>query len=289
MRSSSKRASFVPTRWRSCSTSSSSSPPSRSRPGRRVAIVTNAGGPAILAGRCLRGARARAPFACPRDPRPAPRLPTCAGRRSANPIDMIASASPEDYARTIAAVGTDPNVDAIVVTHVPTMVSVPEEIGAGIAGGVGEMPPREAGARASTSPLKGRRCRSTRARAVRFPVTLFPENAALALAAAARYSRWRRRPPGQMFELERFAASSIRAVIDRVIAADSEPDVAYSRRRRLCALRGRDRACRIGASDPRRRRVRRRAHGLPAGRKADLSGRTPQDRGRGRDPRARFG
>ncbi len=53
---------------------------------------------------------------------------------------MIAAASPDDYARTIAAAASDPNVDSIIVMHIPTMVSVPEAIGAGIARGAAAAP-----------------------------------------------------------------------------------------------------------------------------------------------------
>src|SRR5262249_6007233 len=120
-----------------------------------------------------------------------------------NPIDMIASASAEDYARTIAAVAADPHIDAIVVAHVPTMVSVAEEIGAGIARGAAEMPPEKpvlvvyiSSRGAPASLHEGSRGP--------LPCYAFPENAALALAAASRYSRWRQRPRGRMFDLERF-------------------------------------------------------------------------------------
>src|SRR5262249_36388052 len=38
-------------------------------------------------------------------------------------------------------------------------------------------------------------------------------------SAASRYARWRQRPRGQMFELEPFAVVSVRAVVDRALAA----------------------------------------------------------------------
>lgn len=189
--------------------------------GPRVAIISNAGGPAILAADTCEARGLELPSLAPET------LDQLRGFLPAeaalgNPIDMISSASPEDYARTIAAVGTDPNVDAIVVAHVPTMVSVPEEIGRGIASGVAEMPPEKPVLVVYISSL-GAPASLHEGKRGSLPCYVFPENAALALAAASRYSRWRRRPPGQMFELERFAASSIRAVIDRAIAAGSGP------------------------------------------------------------------
>jgi acyl-CoA synthetase (NDP forming) len=57
----------------------------------------------------------------------------------------------------------------------------------------------------------------------RLPTYEFPENAARALAAAARYARWRQRPVGAPVELDPFAKSAIRAVVDRLLAESTEP------------------------------------------------------------------
>jgi len=55
------------------------------------------------------------------------------------------------------------------------------------------------------------------------PSYSFPENAALALAKVARYGRWRERPRGTALTLSPFAASAIRAVIDRVLDGADGP------------------------------------------------------------------
>src|SRR4029078_7552888 len=65
-------------------------------------------------------------------------LPAQAGL--SNPVDMVASASPEDYERTIDIVGNDPNIDARGVIYVPPLVTRPEEIAAAIARGAGDVP-----------------------------------------------------------------------------------------------------------------------------------------------------
>jgi acyl-CoA synthetase (NDP forming) len=57
----------------------------------------------------------------------------------------------------------------------------------------------------------------------KLPSYSFPENAAQALAAVARYRRWRERPLGTPFTLSSFAQSAVRAVIDRVLANAQEP------------------------------------------------------------------
>src|SRR4029077_11070240 len=49
------------------------------------------------------------------------------------------------------------------------------------------------------------------------PSYAFPENAAMVLAAAYRYARWRERPRGTALELAPFAMSTVRAVVDRAL------------------------------------------------------------------------
>ncbi len=150
--------------------------------GRRIGVVTNAGGPAIL-------------FADAAEPRglELPELGTDTLERLrsflppqaglSNPVDMIAAASPDDYARTIAAVGTDPAVDAVVAVHVPTMVSRSLDIGEGIARGAGRIPPEKPLAAVSISSERAPETLHQGARR-RLPTYAFPENAALALASA---------------------------------------------------------------------------------------------------------
>ncbi len=186
-----------------------------------VAIISNAGGPAILAADTCEARGLQLPSLSAQTlDRLRAFLPAEAG--VGNPIDMIASASPEDYARTIAAVAADPSIDAIVVAHVPTMVSVAEEIGKGIARGVAEMPPEKPVLVVYVSSQGAPASLHTGKRGL-LPCYAFPENAALALSAATRYARWRQRPRGRMFELEHFAVASVRAVVDRALGAGGTP------------------------------------------------------------------
>jgi acetate---CoA ligase (ADP-forming) len=99
--------------------------------------------------------------------------------------------------------------------HVPSLDSSPSETAAGIARGAAAVPVEKpvltvfiAAAGAPDALDRGPRGR--------LPAYPFPENAALALSAAERYGRGRRRPRGVSLELDRTAASTIRAVIDRV-------------------------------------------------------------------------
>ena len=86
-------------------------------PGDRVAIVTNAGGPAILcADACAASGLRVEPLSDATRRGLAAALPPEAS--VANPVDMIVSASAADYERTLNAVLTDATVDAVIAIFV---------------------------------------------------------------------------------------------------------------------------------------------------------------------------
>ena len=195
--------------------------------GPRVGIVTNGGGPGILlADACAAHCLALPPLADATTAALRAFLPAAAA--VGNPVDMIASATPEQFARTIEVVGNDAAIDALVVIYVPPMVTEPEAVAAAIARGAGGVPAEKPvlavfmSTRGAPS-LLGAGPRGP------LPSYSFPENAALALAAAERYGRWRRRPQGTALTLGRFERSAVRAVVDRVLAKSTgavwlEPD-----------------------------------------------------------------
>jgi len=190
-------------------------------PGRRVGVVTNAGGPGILVADACEAHGLELPQLAP---------PTLTALRSflppqaglANPIDMIASATPEQFTRTIDLVGNDPTVDAVIVIYIPPLVTRPEQVAEAIARGAGKIPAHKPLltvfiSSRGTPPILSNGPRG------RLPSYSFPENAALALAAAERYARWRERPSGNAVKLDPFAESVIRAVVDRVLENAEEP------------------------------------------------------------------
>jgi acetyl coenzyme A synthetase (ADP forming)-like protein len=164
--------------------------------GNRVGIVTNAGGPAIL---CA--------DACEAEGLDVPVLTTAsqvqlrtvlAPQASVtNPVDMIATATAEQYERSIAVVANDQNVDALVVIYIPPVVTRPEDVARAIVAGAGAV--RRAGV---DKPVVAVFMSAAgvpdvlRAPDVGIPSYPFPENAAIALARAARYGEWRQRPEG---------------------------------------------------------------------------------------------
>ncbi len=90
--------------------------------GDRVAVVTNAGGPGILATDALEGRRIPlATFKASTRKRLEAVLPSEATVQ--NPIDLIASAGPERYRKVLRAVVRDPGVDSLLVLFVsPVMI-----------------------------------------------------------------------------------------------------------------------------------------------------------------------
>ena len=86
-------------------------------PGNRVAIVTNAGGPAILCtDACEAGGLVVEPLGEATRTALAAALPAEAS--VANPVDMIASASAADYGHALEAVLDDPDVDSVIAIFV---------------------------------------------------------------------------------------------------------------------------------------------------------------------------
>ncbi|HRC87860.1 MAG TPA: CoA-binding protein, partial [Thermoanaerobaculia bacterium] len=95
--------------------------------GDRVAIVTNAGGPAIMAtDACVNLGLKMAQLAPATRTALAAFLPPEASL--ANPVDMIASANEESYRKSLELVLADPGVDMVMVVNVTPLLSNPMAI-----------------------------------------------------------------------------------------------------------------------------------------------------------------
>jgi acetyl coenzyme A synthetase (ADP forming)-like protein len=189
--------------------------------GPRVGVVTNAGGPGILlADACeARGLKLpeldQATVATLRT-----FLPPHAGVR--NPVDMIASATPEHFARAVAAVGADESVDSVVAMYVPPLVTRPEEVAEAIARAAGAVPPHKPVLTVFLSSKGAPDVLASGPRG-RLPSYSFPENAARALAAVERYGRWRGRPRGEQRHLDGSARKAVRDVVERALEGREGP------------------------------------------------------------------
>jgi acyl-CoA synthetase (NDP forming)/GNAT superfamily N-acetyltransferase len=147
--------------------------------GRRVGIVTNAGGPGILAADACTAAGLDV-------------LPTAAAL--SNPVDLIASAGAGEFRRTIEAVLTAEDVDAVLAIYTTIDSRQTDSILEAIRDAV--MAARARGATAKPVLLCTMAAASVgplRAGNEIIPVYPFPEHAARALGKAAGYASWRGR------------------------------------------------------------------------------------------------
>jgi len=185
--------------------------------GGRVAIITNAGGPGILAADACEGLGLSVPeFAAATKEKLRGFLLPIAGTR--NPVDMTSVASAADYREAILAVSKDPNVDALIVIFIPPIAVKAEDVAREIlhtaAKLKGRMPVIATfmAAKGVTGQLTGG--------GVRIPAYPFPESAARALFRAVQYGRWLAEPRGRRSQfpgLRRLEAAAIvsRALVER--------------------------------------------------------------------------
>ena len=168
---------------------------------RRTAVVTNSGGPGILAADALESCGMELADLSPETVvKLKPLFPAEASIR--NPLDMIASATPAGYRAALGALLEDPNVDSALAIFVPplgiTQADVAEAIAAAAATRV---------AKPIFAILMGREgLPQGKAELHEFgiPAYIFPESAARALSVVCRYREWRDRPaePASPFRVD---------------------------------------------------------------------------------------
>jgi acetyl coenzyme A synthetase (ADP forming)-like protein len=165
--------------------------------GRRVGIVTNAGGPGIM---CADACEADGLEVVQLSPQLqaslAEGLPAEAA--VANPVDMLASAPSEHYRRTVQLVAGSGEVDAVIAIFIPPLRTDPAEVARAV---------RDAAAAAGAVPVLSVVMSAHELPAdadgggPRLPRYRFPEDAARALVRAVEYGSWRQHPEGQVPEL----------------------------------------------------------------------------------------
>jgi acetate---CoA ligase (ADP-forming) len=167
--------------------------------GGRVAILTNAGGPAILAADACEAAGLEVPaLSDATRKRLAEMLPPEAS--TGNPVDMIASAGADAYARAIGILAADDSIEALIVIFTPPLVTRAADVAHGIRTTVRALP-RKIPILAVFLSVSGVPAELSDDE-VHIPSFAYPEDAARALAHALRYARWRSRPEGVVPQFE---------------------------------------------------------------------------------------
>ena len=181
--------------------------------GRRVAVVTNAGGLGILAADACEALGLELPP--PSDETRAALAASMPAEASvANPIDMLGGANAESFAQALPPVLADPAFYAVLVLFVPTVGTDEEAVGAAIsraAATAGDKPVLCAFLSAKGAPVSLQSVEHV-------PSFAYPEAAAKALARAVERGEWLRQPAGTVAELERDHAEA-QAIVGEAVAA----------------------------------------------------------------------
>jgi acetyl coenzyme A synthetase (ADP forming)-like protein len=186
--------------------------------GDRVAIVTNAGGPGILcADACQAQGVAVPELSASVRAKLAASLPPAASVH--NPIDMIASASADDYRRTLRTLIEEDACDAILAIFAPPLVTRATDVAVALHEVAATRPGVPIAAVFMTA--EGAPDELS-ARSVCVPGYEFPEEAAQAVALAASYGHWRSRDPGSVVAPSGTRPEEAAAIISRELGAGSE-------------------------------------------------------------------
>jgi len=186
--------------------------------GKRVAILTNAGGPGILCADMCESAGLSLPVLSPQTQAALQAfLPPTAS--VGNPVDMVASAPPAQYRQAVEVLMEAADVDAIIVIYIPVgfaenqayLTAIRDGVSTGLAKGATKtvlgcwMSMNEHGALVAGDK--------------RVPSYAFPEVPARVLGRMADYAAWRSRPDAYVPELENIDVGASRRLCERILAA----------------------------------------------------------------------
>ena len=186
--------------------------------GRRVAILTNAGGLGIL---CADACEANGLVVQQPSDQTRRRLREFLSPAASveNPVDMIASASGEDFRRAAEILLCAAEVDALIILTINVGIDDIAAISRAVHQGVSAN-------RAKTSPGKpvltcfmgGDDISQPAASGVeRLPNMGFPESAARVLGKLAHYAEWRNDPEGIIFDFDNIRPQEARAICEQVL------------------------------------------------------------------------
>ena len=180
--------------------------------GRRVAVLTNGGGPGILVADACEAAGLLVPELSV-DTQAALRASLPAQAAVGNPVDVVASATAGQYGRALRVLGAAEEVNAVIAVFIPPFATwaedVAREISAAVAGKPGE-PVIAVFMTGGPAPAS--------LSAAGVPAFTYPEQAAAALGHIARWAEWRDRPAGHVVTPPGIDPRRGRAAISAVLA-----------------------------------------------------------------------
>ncbi len=187
--------------------------------GRRVAVLTNAGGLGILCADACEGVGLELPEPS-KETRT--RLASLLSPEAsvANPIDMLGGATAATYAEALPILLEDAQIDAVIVLFVPTVTATAADV-ADTLEGAARLSPEQKPILAVVMSAAGipDALRGADARIAAFT---YPESAARALGRAAERVDWLRRPHGSIPVLDRIEHDAARRVVDTALVTQED-------------------------------------------------------------------
>lgn len=185
--------------------------------GRRVAVLTNAGGPGILCADMSESAGLTLPVLSPSTQAALQAfLPTTAS--VANPVDMVASAPPNQYRQAIEVLMACDDIDAIIVIYIPVGFAENQAYFDAIRAGI--LTARANGAMKTVLGcwMSANDGGPMQVGNERLPSYGFPEAPARVLGRMADYSIWRSRPEAFVPEFDDLRIDDARKLCERTLA-----------------------------------------------------------------------
>jgi acetyl coenzyme A synthetase (ADP forming)-like protein len=187
--------------------------------GRRVAVLTNAGGLGILCADACDAAGLELPELT-RETQEALAAVLPIEASSANPVDLLGTATGETYAQALPHLLRDPGIDAVIALFVPPVVAGADEVGAAIR----ETLEREASDKPVLAVVVSADGTPECLREADSPVATFayPESAARALGFAATRAEWLRRAAGTVPTLDGVDAAAARQLVETALSTSDD-------------------------------------------------------------------
>lgn len=202
--------------------------------GRRVAVLTNAGGLGILcADACEASGLELPPLSDDTRARLAEILPDEAS--TANPVDMLGSATDRTFAATLPVVLADPGVDAVIVLFVPPVAVDTSLVGSAISTATAE---HGSGKPVLAAILAAEGAPRTLRAAANVPAFAYPEAAARALGRAVERAEWLRRSAGSVPSLDGIDHAAAATIVADALGDDDEAWLTPADTRALLASYG---------------------------------------------------
>ncbi len=202
--------------------------------GRRVAVLTNAGGLGILAADACEASGLELPT-LGEETRRGLRELLPAEASVANPVDMLGSATAASYERALPVLLADPQVDAALVLFVPAVSATADEVAVAVDGAAraaASEKPVLAVVMSSAGVPKALRSGSAAA------AFAYPESAARALGRVAERAEWLRRPLGSVPSLEGVDRAAAALVVEHALSRSEDSWLDPAETRELLAAYG---------------------------------------------------